>query len=231
MITEVLLLKCFAVKDSLSETGVFFPKHKYHILRTFYFTSSHVPYIVSYMNKNTTPRFRADYAAECLYAQAIVRFPYSLKDPADSLAATKEIDRLISLFGPVVTSYPIWHPLYALVRFNTSGSSPTLRDDEMLLLRDALVATTSRALDFSSMNGAFTNFPANAAIQSPGLIPVLVVPEIPKGKDGSADKWFVLQQLLLKVGDYSSVMALPWGDARSSLLGSPCGMRSSLFVN
>ena len=198
-----------------------------------------------------TAPFRSSEAIANGRDDAIHYFTRGFTDDGERTAAADYIDLLIKRHGPVVTGYPSWHPFpYSPKnrlgkRWSFPETCPTQFDglDHTIYFRDAFLTApyggVERVIE-SALKKECDNCEIDAEeirdvpLYHPKATPVLVVCKgLPKEDDDTILKRFALGRMLedeLPAWHWAE-RGETWEDMRRSLLGSPCGSRSSLFVN
>lgn len=190
--------------------------------------------------------FRANEAAAAGRERVIHYFSRNFKDPDDRGAAAEYIDMLIRNYGPVVEGYPSWHPFTATATTDRSaGCSPEFSPqgfeglDHTIYFRDAFVtAPYGNAERVLKSAGKIKNMDAeeitDVKLYTENATPVLVTCDgIDKEEDGTILKRYALGSMLSTElpGWTWAQCGESWEDMRRHILGTPCGSRSSLFVN
>ncbi len=191
--------------------------------------------------------FRADYAATLGRERAIEAFTRYLKKTEERQAATSYILGLIDQYGPVVEGYPSWHPFTSIAESNGFETNTTPQEfeglDHTIYFRDAFVtAPYGGAEDVirSAYNKKGGYIDAEEICEVPlytyKTTPVLVkCVGIGKEKDNTICKRFALGRMLSnQLPAWNRVdcdCGESWETMRRYILGTPCGSRSSLFVN
>lgn len=179
--------------------------------------------------------------------------------PAENREASRNgLDRLIDEFGPVVESYPMWHPLIltedshlANYPITTPGTSSGYKGlDHTFYLRDAFVTCpyskgkeTLESVAKRKLPAAvehlvsITAEPLDFPLYTPMATPVLVKLEwssrlrpLPEGIPTHIAVPLFLEAMLPRWRREDSA-AETWQTMRGYFLGAPCGSRSSLFVS
>jgi hypothetical protein len=158
---------------------------------------------------------------------------------------------LINQYGPVVTSYPSWHPLVAC---GNEGRSPWttpnenrgyLGLDHTVLLRDAFITCPYGGVDkilksVEEMNARDPHLSLEAeeldmTLYHPMAKPVLIKYDWGRilNPDGTIPKSLVVPLLLeFEIPAWRTAqVAETWETMRTYILGQPSGQLSSLFVN
>lgn len=192
--------------------------------------------------------FRANDAAASRRESAIHDYSRGFKDPDERAAAVAYMGRLIEKYGPVVDGYPCWHPFTSASRTgNSRNSDPQFAPqgfeglDHTIYLRDAFITAPyggAARVTKSARNKKSGYIDAEEILDVPlyfqGATPVLVTCDgIPKENDGTISKRFALGSMLSEElpGWKWAECGESWEDMRRHILGTPCGSRSSLFVN
>jgi hypothetical protein len=200
------------------------------------------------MSKSRGSNFRANEAAAAGREKAIHIYSRNFKQAHEREAAAAYIDVLIVKYGPVVEGYPSWHPFVYESRSAASMKcAPETRPqgfeelDHTIYFRDAFVTAPYGNADRvvqSALNKKDGYISAEEITDVPlynsGATPVLVTCEgIPKEDDGTITKRFALGSMLsteLPAWTWAEC-GESWTNMRRYVLGTPCGSRSSLFVN
>ena len=201
------------------------------------------------MIKSRATAFRANDAAAAGREEAIHTYSRNFKEAHEREAAASYIDRLIEKYGPVVDGYPSWHPFTSLTNGDDLSDRNPKTDprgfeglDHTIYFRDAFVTAPYGGADRvieSALNKKCDYTIGAEEIHDVGLYfygatPVLVTCErIPKETDGTISKRFALGSMLSEElpGWSWTSCGESWEDMRRYILGTPCGSRSSLFVN
>lgn len=202
--------------------------------------------------------FRATDQKEKLDA-AIKRFTYGL-DPADRPAATEYLRRAAKRHGPVISSYPLWHPFIVgrllkhglretYIHRTPSRESGWLGLDHTVFFQRAFITcpyTDGEEVIESAKCASEGLFRLGLSIRAERVegvniyndkvTPILVTaPLLDTGEDGLiAQKPALagaLRVLTASVDMIGGEVAEPWENVKEFFLGEPCGARSSLFVN
>lgn len=162
-----------------------------------------------------------------------------------------DFEDLLDQYGPVVASYPSWHPLVACGNerrqpWTIPNENRGYRGlDHTILLRDAFITcpydnekTVLKSVD--EMRRKDSNFLIEAeelemTLYHPKAKPILVKchwdkPLYPDGTINKAEVVPLLLEFELPAWRTSEV-AETWETMRSYILGQPCGQLSSLFIN
>jgi hypothetical protein len=200
------------------------------------------------MSKPRATSFRANEAAASGREEAILFYTRGLKAPNERIQAANYIDSLISQYGPVVEGYPSWHPFTSLENENNCGKyDPQIHPygfeglDHTIYFRDAFLTAPYGGDDrvIQSARDKKAGFISTEKIQdillyNHGTTPVLVTCEgVPKEFDGTITKRFALGRMLSEELPHweNAQCGESWQTMRRYILGTPCGSRSSLFVN
>lgn len=200
------------------------------------------------MKTSRATAFRANDAAANARQEAIFYYSRAFKDASERQAVISYIDGLIEQYGPVVSGYPSWHPFTAQSRDNDSANYEPKFDpqgfkylDHTIYFRYAFVTAPYSGADeliesVWQKKNAYIGVEdiRDVPLYNYGATPVLVTcDQIPKETDGTISKKFALANMLLnEVPAWESASCgEPWEYMRKYILGSPCGSRSSLFVN
>lgn len=191
--------------------------------------------------------FRANEEAASGREWAIDYYNHGSKEPAKRRAVASYIDTLIERHGPVVEGYPCWHPFTAVSNSETlTGRHPHTEPqgfeglDHTIYFRDAFI-TASYADPERIVKSALSKESdyidaeiLDVELYYYGAKPVLVTcSRVTKEADGTIAKRFALGSMLTAElpGWKWATCGESWEDMRRYLLGTPCGSRSSLFVN
>ena len=196
--------------------------------------------------------FRANEATEENYSYALTKLSRS-----DSFSgAQKEeiaiwLEEAVLKWGPVVESYPSWHPLVSCGDREDANpiTSPSDRCgypemDHAVYFRDAFLTCPYSSGDKITEAVKTLNYPPCVSVEAkklevplymPNASPVLVTCDWHHGHqpDGSISQRCAVALMLegeLKFWNEARV-AERWETMRPYLLGRPCGSKSSLFVN
>lgn len=195
-------------------------------------------------------KFRADEEIETGRLRAVSYLTKHLA-PAERAAAEEAVDELIAAHGPVVESYPSWHPLVS--RGPGCRTSPPTRPgepsgykglDHSIYFRNAFVTCpyTDGSAVLKSVAKLKRHFAADItaeALEIPlynaGVSPVLVKCE---WSGGAASDAFIplciaaplMLEQELPCWEWAE-LAETWETMRGYILGWPHGSRSSLFVD
>ncbi len=195
--------------------------------------------------------FRADEAARTGFEE-VVRFlvPRPRDVSEDQRASSKQalVDILDEL-GPVVDSYPTWHPLVCNHDDRNPQTAPNDRcgynglDHTRYFAKGFITCPYGDGQAVLDSVSALPNHPAayitaeklNVPLYNPGATPILVKCEweAPMYADGTIPLSIAMPLILEKevpCWKWAQV-AETWESMRHYLLGSPNGSRSSLFVN
>jgi hypothetical protein len=176
--------------------------------------------------------------------------------PAEAREHSEQmVHQLIDRYGPVVDSYPSWHPMV-----NSGGDkdafrgSPRTRADDdtgfegldhTIYLRNGLITCPYGGVEsiiesVEKLDHPLASFSVreiDAVLYMPGARPVLVeckwVPEWSKSSLGFISKRAAVGLLLEQELPHwqTAEVGETWDTMKSYILGSPHGSRSSLFVN
>jgi hypothetical protein len=200
------------------------------------------------MKRKRAAPFRANEAADAGREEAIYLYTRALKDFGERKAVIAYIDDLIERFGPVVDGYPSWHPFTFESKKNRFGYSDTQGEprgfeglDHTIYFRDAFVTAPyggAKRVVTSVYKKESDYVDAeeirDALLYNYGATPVLVKCRgISKEEDGTISKRFALANMLSSelLAWEEAECGESWEDMRRYILGTPCGSRSSLFVN
>jgi len=199
------------------------------------------------MTKRRTISFRANDAARAGRDEAVHYYSRGFKTPQERAAVATFIDKTIEEFGPIVSGYPSWHP------FVEDSSVPHPRGafprtdpvgfeglDHTIYFRNAFLTApyggAQRVIDSIKKERCeiwaeeITGVPLYYYNTTPVLVKCM---GMPTEADGTFSKRFALGKMLtdqLSAWDWAEC-GETWDDMRRYILGSPCGSRSSLFVN
>jgi hypothetical protein len=199
------------------------------------------------MSKSRATPFRANEAAAAGRERAIHDYSRNFKKASEREAAALYMDSLIKKYGPVVDGYPSWHPFTSAPKGESRGFETNTTPqgfeglDHTIYFRDAFVTAPYGGADdviksaCNKKNGyADAEEIHDVALYFYKTTPVLVTCEgIEKEKDGTISKRFALGSMLsneLPAWDRAEC-GESWETMRRYILGTPCGSRSSLFVN
>jgi hypothetical protein len=195
--------------------------------------------------------FRADEAARTGFEEVVSYLvPRSRDVSAPQRASSKEaLIEILGELGPVVDSYPTWHPLVCnhnshnpvttpsdgcgykgLVhtRYFVKGFITCPYDDGQAVLDSVAALPSHLAADITAER-------LDVPLYSPNVTPILVKCnwEKPMHVDGTIPLSLAMPLILEKeVPCWTwAQVAETWETMRPYLLGTPCGSRSSLFVN
>ena len=194
--------------------------------------------------------FRADEATTTGYERALSYLVARRVDAAEKDRSAQVLDEIIERYGPVVETYPSWHPL---VRANDDPfraiDTPSLDCgydglDHTVCLAHAFVTCpyddgqpvidSVRKLPFHPLAGISAER-IEAELYSPEATPILVTCDWadPLPLDRMIPKAWAMPLLLEKELPCwrSSQVAETWESMRPYFLGRPHGSRSSLFVS
>lgn len=170
---------------------------------------------------------------------------------SDRTRSEKKLHELIDEYGPVVSAYPHWHPLVA--SSDPDRQSPVIIPgeragykglDHTICLRDAFItcpyhngkSVIASVKRLKESPVAFISAEVIAVpLYMPSATPILVKCswKRPMESDGTIPKSIAVPLLLeMEIPSWhSSKVAETWETMRKLILGSPCGSRSSHFVN
>lgn len=197
--------------------------------------------------------FRANEEEQKGYSRAIIKLVGPSIDPHKRSASKDILGEIIDRHGPVVETYPIWHPLVAAKDSDSSATTPSEQCgyeglDHTIYLRNAFITCPYGGVDevmasvdkvnrhpFISKVAEISAERINAQLYHPNAQPILVRCEWERRMDrdgtipaGVAVALMLEQQVpcwrTAQVGE-------TWKTMCSYLLGQPYGSRSSLFVN
>lgn len=199
--------------------------------------------------------FRANEAIETARREAMGKLLGRAIDSEHIEASRAALGDLITLHGPVVDSYPTWHPLVAdNDDFRSPVTLPSDRCgyhglDHTIFLRhgfitcpydsaDAVIEAVEKIEQKDPTNGvaSLTAEKLDVQLYHPGAVPVFVqckwcVHSL--NRDGSIPSAIAVPLMLERElrSWRSSQVAETWKTMAPYILGRPCGSRSSLFVN
>lgn len=171
---------------------------------------------------------------------------------ASRTGAEKALWKLIGEFGPVVETYPCWHPLVSSAPGQTGVSIiPSQKCgyeglENTLYLRDAFVSCPTdggekilnSVSELQSTDNGWSQVKAKSAkfpFYDSDSTPIIVWCEWERGHESDGT---ILRQAA--VGRFLEQQLATWTEAeageswktrRNHFLGQPCGARSSLFIN
>ena len=190
--------------------------------------------------------FRANEAAAAGREDAIHRYTRGFKEASERKEVATYIDRLIEKYGPVVQGYPSWHPFTVVPKEDESKQlDPRIEPrgfeglDHTIYFREAFITAPYGGADRVIQSAQNRRHIQAEEIRDVRLYcyettPVLVTcTPLPKEDDGTIYKRFALAQMLLsELPSWSwAQCGEPWEYMRPYILGTPCGSRSSLFLN
>ncbi len=200
------------------------------------------------MRKSRANSFRANEAAAKGRDEAIYKYSRYFRAASEREAVSLYIDDLIVRYGPVVDGYPSWHPFTSVpkeerTQISDPKSTPQRfkRLDHTIYFRHAFVTAPYGGVKdvIESARAKGSGYIDAEEISDVKLYhseasPVLVTcTGVPKEADGTISKRFALGNMLsteLSGWDLATC-GESWEDMRRYILGTPCGSRSSLFVN
>lgn len=172
-------------------------------------------------------------------AEWAVKYMSDRENPATHPSAKDAVLEIIKEHGPVVQSFPIWHPLRKWVDQKTSGK-PFPDFDHVVHLQRGFITcpyTNGKELQSAVADRQRAGEPIHirkleAPFYQKKTTRWLVHIEPPLEEDGTLEREAVLGWLL-KTYEAQVAWNEPgtWEDFSDELLGTPCGKRSSLFVN
>lgn len=194
--------------------------------------------------------FRQNEAARVTYEETERRLiPWKHFGGEQREVSLKTLKAAMKRIGPPVDAYPLWHPLVSKQAFDDTVTSPNSRcgyrglDHTFLFAQGFITCPYGDGQDVLDSVAALPPHPLvkivaerlNAKFYHPNATPILV-----------ACEWFdrldlghkipvkhaislMLQKELPNV--HTSQVAETWETMRPYFLGTPCGMRSSLFVS
>ncbi|MFD3248163.1 hypothetical protein [Rahnella aquatilis] len=194
--------------------------------------------------------FRADESAKNGYERALMKL-ISRDFSADEKEEAKDlIDEIIEEHGPVIDSYPTWHPFVSHAQGNTYPVSTPNRDsgykglDHSIFFMNAFI--TCPYGDGKEIIDSVNEIPYHPAARIEAVrldiklynhqtTPILVTCRWEKrqNEDGSISKALAVPLLLENEVPHwkTAQVAESWETMRPYFLGRPCGSRSSLFIN
>jgi hypothetical protein len=191
--------------------------------------------------------FRSNDSAEEGLQKAYALLINSL-EPSNRNSSRVELDGIISRYGPVVESYPSWHPLVSHtpdLQSPVTYPSRTLRGlDHTVLLRNGIISCpydgAEEILDLVSrlpfheivsVSGEKLDFPLYSERTTAIFIRCDWNRELKR--DGSIPPNLAIPLMLeMELKSWTTAhFAESWETMRSYLLGRPCGGRSSLFLD
>lgn len=195
--------------------------------------------------------FRADEAARMGYERAVNYLISRMRDVDESQRArSKEaLEDIVYKYGPVIDSYPSWHPLVSNHDSRDPVTSPSRECgykglDHTIYLSNAFITCPYR--DGQEVIDSVAALPPHPVatitaekldvqLYQPNANPILVKCDWdkPLPMDGMIPLSLAMPLILEKevpCWRWSEV-AETWESMRPSLLGTPYGSRSSLFVN
>jgi hypothetical protein len=194
--------------------------------------------------------FRADESAQNGRESAIRYLVTKNLPPADRSSSEEKLHGIIDELGPVVETYPSWHPLVSSGRIDHSNPATRPNDrcgyaglDHTFFFRNGFVScpytdgssivnsvSKLKAHRIASISAEILDFPLYAS----GTTAVLVKCNwhVEMEPDGMVPKRIAVPLLLeMEVPAWhNSNVAETWETMRPYFLGSPRGSRSSLFV-
>lgn len=200
------------------------------------------------MSVSRTAAFRANEAAAAGRDKVVHYYSHGFKELEKREAAAAYIDMLIEKYGPAVGGYPSWHPFTSVTRTKNSRdwepkTTPQGFEglDHTIYFRDAFITAPYGAAD-RVIESAWKK--KNAYIVAEKILDVelyhydatlvlVTCDAMPKEDDGTISKRFALGTMLtneLPAWTWASC-GESWEDMRRYILGTPCGSRSSLFIN
>lgn len=199
--------------------------------------------------------FRADEQAEAGRERAL-QYLISRHIPVDQRARSEfKVRDLILHYGPVVDSYPYWHPLVASASDRDPGwpaTSPSAATgyrglDHTIYLRNAFITCPYGGEEavMESVDqltpcpiASISAEPLDVPLYMPNATPILVkckwtATDRSMLPDGTIPPSIAVPLLLeMEVPQWSMAqVAETWETMRPYILGSPRGSRSSLFIN
>jgi len=200
------------------------------------------------MSKLRSNSFRANEAAANGREEAIHKYCRHFREASEQEAVSLYIDGLIAQYGPVVGGYPSWHPFTSVPREERARtfdpkSTPQgfKRLDHTIYLRDAFVTAPYGGVEdvIESARAKQSDYIdaeeiSDVKLYHPDATPVLVTcVGVPKEVDETISKRFAVGNMLSTElpGWDLATCGESWEDMRRYILGTPCGSRSSLFVN
>lgn len=200
------------------------------------------------MARSRASIFRANEAAAEGRDEAIHSYSRWFKLAKEREAVAAFVDTLIEEYGPVVDGYPSWHPFVTDVRASDSLKAvPDTRPqgfaglDHTIHFRDAFITAPYGEAEIvvksvDERNDGYTEAEeiTDVRLYHEKATPVLVkCVGIPKEEDGTISKRFALGRMLSESLPHweDAQCGETWSTMRRYILGTPCGSRSSLFVN
>lgn len=195
--------------------------------------------------------FRADEAAETNLKNAVQRMTQGL-EPGQREKAEQMLRAIVAECGPVVESYPVWHPLvntggHTRSRFANGGRPSTdhgwKRIDHAVFMRSGFITAphggsadvVNAAKALTDLGGAVYNAEVlpKGALYFESATPVVVRVYIALEDDGTIEQRRALRGLLEYAHAFvaHAEVAEPWENLTGILLGYPNGKRSSLLIN
>ena len=196
------------------------------------------------MKKANVPSFRASESIAGGRERAVSYYTRHL-DPKEREDAVDYIDHLIRQYGPVVDGYPSWHPFTSIEGADGFEAEITPQEferlDHAIYFRDAFVTAPCggvkdviKSADNKKSGYIVAEEISDVALYNSSATPVLVRCEgIEKETDGTIAKRFALGSMLSNElpAWKTAHCGETWATMRRYILGTPCGLRSSLFVN
>lgn len=203
--------------------------------------------MVRNMRKTRAVTFRSNEEAASGRERVVHYYSRGFKEAEKRDVVAAYLDVLIRQYGPVVEGYPSWHPFTSVPESEASrGAAPHTEPqgfeglDHTIFFRSAFVTApyanpervlrSARAKEFGNIDAEILD----VELYYYGAKPVLVTCDgMPKESDGTISKRFALGSMLSdEVPNWTwATCGESWEDMRRYLLGTPCGSRSSLFVN
>jgi hypothetical protein len=202
--------------------------------------------------------FRAAEVAETNLRAAVQHMTQWLK-PEQRAKAERVLREIVEDCGPVVESYPVWHPLVDTgkhTRDRFTDVRPSWENgwsegiDHAVLMRSGFITSPYRcSADVVAAAEALTNaakgemyFTAEVlpkgALYNDAATPVVVRMEMGLESDGTIERWRATRGVLEWASTrarhaqaYATQCAEPWENLTGMLLGYPNGKRSSLVIN
>jgi hypothetical protein len=199
--------------------------------------------------------FRADEKANEGREEVMLRFVRSYLPQQVRESSGAKLLELIDQYGPVVTAYPHWHPLIITQNQSQRFCPETIPNaecgydglDHTIYLRDAFITCPYERVDdllrsvekrkshpVADITAEILEFPLYAPKATPVLVKCQWNYPLESGDLGYIPKSIAVPLLLERQLPHwrnEDKAAETWGTMRSYFLGTPCGSRSSLFVN
>lgn len=171
-------------------------------------------------------------------------FPAELRERAQD-----QLQDLVVKYGPVVSSYPTWHPLVAVCNTKRAPWTDPHENrsyrglDHVVLFRDAFLVCPYGGADriiksvesMKDLNNHVLAEELDVTLYHPNATPVLIYHEWrkPLNNDGTIPKSVAVPLMLeFELPHWrTSEVGETWDTMRRYILGTPHGKSSSLFVN